>query len=141
MQPDLPIHDLFIRPIREIGEGNHRRLVLLADHDHLLRRFGLSEAVWLGAGGDTGLRVRAIADEVWAVVDGSVEFVWHDLRKDSPTFDRWHHLASIEPTLVLAPFGVAFGVRGLAERSLLMRFATHAEADAGDAELQWEVPA
>lgn len=138
MQPQTAIHDVYIRELSASPEPGIQRVTILVDHDHLLRRFGLSEAVWLASGETTGLRVRAVADELWALLEGSVEFVWHDLRAGSPTRDLWHRLVCAQPTLVLAPFGVAFGARGLAERSLLLRLATHAEADPDDALIPWE---
>jgi hypothetical protein len=138
MQPQTAIHDVYIRELSTSPEAGIQRVTILADHDHLLRRFGLSEAVWLATGEATGLRVRAVADELWALLEGSVEFVWHDLREGSPTRDRWHRLICAQPTLVLAPFGVAFGTRGLAERSMLLRLATHAEVDPDDAAIPWD---
>ncbi len=138
MQPQAAIHDVYIRELSAAHEPGIRRVTILADYDHLLRRFGLSEAVWLGSGEGTGLRVRAVADELWALLEGSVEFVWHDLRPGSPTRDCWQRLVCTQPTLVLAPVGVAFGARGLAERSFLLRLATHAEVDPDDAEFPWE---
>jgi hypothetical protein len=138
MQPHTAIHDMYIRELSASPEAGIQRVTILADHDHLLRRFGLSEAVWLASGEVTGLLVRSVADELWALLEGSVEFVWHDLRAGSPTRDRWHRLVCAQPTLVLAPFGVAFGARGLAERSLLLRLATHAEADPDDTMIPWE---
>ncbi len=138
MLPQSAIHDVYIRELSASDEAGIRRLSILADHDHLLRRFGLSEAVWLVAGQTTGLRVRAVADEVWALMEGSVEFVWHDLRSGSPTRDARLRLTCVQPTLVLAPFGVAFGARGLADRSSLLRLATQAYADPDDAAFLWD---
>ncbi len=134
----MQIHDLFIRPLSESSEPGLRRLPVLSDHDHLLRRFGSCEAISLEADATTGLRLRSVSDEIWALMEGSVEFVWHDLRPGSPTRERWDRLVASEPTLVLAPFGVAFGMRGLAERSWLLRIATHADAAPEDAEFPWD---
>lgn len=138
MPAHIAIHDVYIRELSATDDDGIRRMAILADHDHLLRRFGLSETIWLASGQTTGLRVRAVADELWALLDGSVEFAWHDLRSGSPTQGSWLRLTCTQPTLVLAPFGVAFGARGLGERSSLLRLATHADADADDAAFSWD---
>jgi dTDP-4-dehydrorhamnose 3,5-epimerase-like enzyme len=85
-----------------------------------------------------------VADEVWVLLEGEVEFVWHDLRQDYPSCGVWHRITRAEPTLVLAPFGVAFGVRALGGPALLLRLTTHADDDIaseGDQTLPWEEPA
>lgn len=137
MPARVAIHDVYIRELSASDEAGIRRMTILADHDHLLRRFGLAETIWLAAGQTTGLTVREVADEVWALLEGSVEFVWHDLRSGSPTRDSWLRLTCTQPTLVLAPFGVAFGARGLVDRTSLLRLATHADADPRDASIPW----
>jgi hypothetical protein len=44
-----------------------------------------------------------------------------------------------EPTIVLAPFGVAFGARALDSPALLLRLATHDDHEhEGDQALPWE---
>jgi dTDP-4-dehydrorhamnose 3,5-epimerase-like enzyme len=87
----------------------------------------------------TPLRLRVVADEAWALVEGKVEFVWWDLRAGSPTKNGTHRLLASEPTLVMTPFGVAFGVRVLETSSLLVRATTHDEGEhAGDRILRWE---
>lgn len=135
----FPIHDLFIRRISTIEEPNATRWLALRDTDHLLRRFGQAEVIHALPGPKTLLRLRKVADEVWALIEGQVEFVWHDLRQDSPTFDRWHCLTCDKPTLVLVPFGVAFGYRALADSASLLRLSTHPDGEHdGDQELNWE---
>lgn len=135
----FPIHDLFIRRIPTIEEPNATRLLALRDTDHLLRRFGQAEVVHTLPGSKARLRSREVADEVWALIEGQVEFVWHDLRQDSPTYDRWHRLTCDKPTLVLVPFGVAFGYRALAGSASLLRLTTHSDGEHdGDQELNWE---
>lgn len=138
MTPHVTIHDLYIRELSATDEAGIGRVAILADHDHLLRRFGLCELVTLPVGQTTGLRVRAVADEVWALLEGTVDLAWHDLRSGSPTHGRWMRLTCSQPTLMLVPFGVAFGARGLAERSSMLRLATHAEADPDDAAQAWD---
>ncbi len=71
------------------------------------------------------LRIRETADEVWALLEGRAEFIWHDRREGSPSYDLWHRLTSEEPTVVLVPFGVAFGVRAIGEEALFARLTTH----------------
>jgi dTDP-4-dehydrorhamnose 3,5-epimerase-like enzyme len=134
-----PIHDLFIRELTsEETEGLTKFHVLRAD-DHILRRFGQVQVFRKSPRRSETLCLREVADEVWALIEGKVEFTWHDLRQDSPTHDNRHRLRTETPTLVLAPFGVAFGCRALEDTALLIRLSTHAEgAHSGDREIPWE---
>lgn len=139
MRDALPIHDLFIRHIPAERNGSELRWVALQDGDHLLHRFGLAEVVRVEADFQPALRLRDAADEVWALIEGKVEFRWHDLRSDSPTNGVEHRIVCDTSTLVLAPFGVAFGFRPLGGPALLLRLATHAEGSHdGDRRLSWE---
>ena len=139
MRDALPIHDLFIRRITAERNGSELRWVALQDGDHLLRRFGLAEVVRVEADFQPALRLRGAADEVWALIEGKVEFRWHDLRSDSPTNGVEHNIVCDTSTLVLAPFGVAFGYRPLDGPALLLRLATHAEGTHDDdRRLSWE---
>ena len=104
-----PIHDLYIKNIPPIEETGAIRWPTLRDSDHILRRFGFAEVV--RAHGPSKLHIREVADEVWTLYEGRVEFHWHDLRQNSPTYDNQYHLICDRPTLVLVPFGVAFGYR------------------------------
>jgi dTDP-4-dehydrorhamnose 3,5-epimerase-like enzyme len=134
-----PIHDLHIQSFEAVTESNAIRWPALLDSDHLLRRFGLAEVVRALPGQKSLLRLREVADEVWALIDGHVEFVWHDRRRDSPTIHNWHHLVCDQPTLVLAPFGVAFGYRAFNNPATLLRLATHADGvHDNDQEFPWE---
>jgi dTDP-4-dehydrorhamnose 3,5-epimerase-like enzyme len=88
----------------------------------------LAELVRVNSGEPGELRARPVADEIWILVEGNVEFVWHDLRPDSPSVGRVDRLSCNQPTLVLAPFGVAFGYRALEGAATLLRLATHGES-------------
>jgi hypothetical protein len=139
MEQSLPIHDLFIRSLRFDRKEDHQRMVLLRFEDHLLRRFGTLELLRLEAHSTTPLCVREVADEVWALVEGKVEFIWWDRRPASPTENQTYRLTTAEPTLVLVPFGVAFGVRVTESSCTMIRAATHLyEEHAGDRTLAWE---
>lgn len=135
----LPIHDLYIRSISSKRDGPETRWEALKHEDHLLRRFGFSEVLRVEVDAQPYLSVRSVADEVWALIEGRVEFRWRDLRPDSPTNGAEHRLICEQPTQVLAPFGVAFGLRPLDESALLVRFATHADGlHNGDRRIAWE---
>ncbi len=140
-RPSIP--DLFVRPLeREDAEGL-TRWPALRDIDPLLRRFGLAEVVRMTPEAAPRLRCRASADEVWALLEGQVEFLWQDLRPGSPSHCRQHRLTATTPVLVLAPFGVAFGLRAIDGPALLLRLATHTDDDpeaSGDQELPWPNP-
>jgi dTDP-4-dehydrorhamnose 3,5-epimerase-like enzyme len=115
---------------------------VLQVEDHLLRRFGQVQVIRKSPGRSETLYLREVADEVWAIIEGQVEFAWHDLRQDSPSRGHWHHLHTENPTLVLAPFGVAFGCRALEEPALLIRLSSHTEGiHSGDREMPWEFEA
>lgn len=128
--PLPPIHDLVVLRLAHEDRPSGRHLLLLRWSDHLLRRFALAEAVWVEPGeGEPPLRLRAVADEVWALVEGQAEFVWQDERPTSPTHGVRHRLVCREPTAVLVPFGVAFGVRALGAPALLVRLASHEDGE------------
>jgi len=137
-----PIHDLYIRELALEETEGLTKFHVLSDEDHLLRRFGQVQVIRKSPGRNEILYLREVADEVWALIEGKVEFAWHDLRQDSPTQDHWHHLHTETPTLILAPFGVAFGCRALEDSALLIRLCTHAEGvHSGDREIPWEFEA
>jgi hypothetical protein len=139
MNSPLPIHDLFIQKLETIEEDGRSRLPVLSYDDHLLRRFGYVEMVHIDAMSPKEMQVRAMADEIWALIEGRVRFVWKDLRKTSPTQEETFELIAAEPTLVLAPFGVAFGVEALNDQALLIRLATHVDGtQEEDRKVPWE---
>lgn len=121
----LPIHDLHIQPIDPAPVEGGELLPLLRYSDHLLRRFGAAELVRLPAGGERQQAPRPVADEVWALVRGTVQFEWEDRREGSPTSGARFELKCDRPTQVLVPFGVAFAVRALDGPAELVRLATH----------------
>lgn len=134
-----PIRDLYIRRLQLESQRGGRRMMLLKHEDHLLRRFGVLEVVRLEPRSSTPFMVREIADEVWSLLEGRVEFVWKDLRTGSPTWENLHRHSTSEPTLVLVPFGVAFGVRSARGSSTLVRLATHLDGEhAKDQLLSWD---
>lgn len=135
-----PIPDLFYRPLQREHADGLTRWPILRDTDPLLRRFGLAEVWRMTPQATPALRCRAAADEVWALLEGQVEFIWQDLRPGSPSYGREHRFPARTPTLVLAPFGTAFGLRAIDGPALLMRLATHtddAPEASGDRELPW----
>ena len=142
MNEDHPIHDLFVREIVVESHGFDLHWPALQRDDHLLRRFGFAEVVRASPETEPSLKLRAVADELWALIEGRVAFRWHDMRMDSPTFENKHQIICDRPTLVLAPFGVAFGFQPLEGATLLLRLATHPEGvHDGDRRLPWETPA
>lgn len=124
-----PIHDLFVKALSKEDFASGWRLPMLRYDDHLLRRFGLAEAIQLDARSSLGPQIRRTADELWALVEGQVEFSWEDRREGSPTHGQRHSLRCDQPTLALVPFGVAFSCRALEQPARLIRLATHAEEE------------
>jgi hypothetical protein len=138
---NYPIHDLYIRPLETASEPGLRRWLALCESDQLLRRFGEAEIIRLEPGASPGITLRMVADEAWALLDGAIEAFWQDRRPRSPS--RGAHLRQRfeRPVLLLAPFGVAFGVRALQNGALLARFATYMRRDpecGEDLALPWE---
>lgn len=129
MSDGFAIHDLYARPLAPHSSERGEHWPLLRFEDHLLRRFGLAEFTRVTPNLSPVLRARPIADEVWVLIEGRAEFAWQDIRPGSPTEGRQDRLSCRGPTLVLAPFGVAFGYRALEGEASFLRFATHDEVD------------
>ncbi|MEX2030235.1 MAG: hypothetical protein WD906_04615 [Anaerolineales bacterium] len=129
-QPDSTlIHDLWVQPLptsRSITETRWRLPDGLAPW---LRRYGEAEVIRMAAGAHLAPRVRLVADEVWALLDGEIEVDLQDGRVDSPTGGARMHLHLFEPTLVLVPFGVQSEVSSPTARSWLVRMATHTDTE------------
>ena len=137
MKNSYPIHDLFINKLETNEMEGVTSLPLLSFDDHLLRRFGFAESISLKTSFRGKMKVRAVADEVWACISGKVHFHWWDLRSGSPSYDiRYEYLVE-KPTLVLAPFGVGFGFETHDEPVQMIRFSTHPE---GIHEGDYEIP-
>jgi hypothetical protein len=142
MSETYPIHDLYIKNILPIEESGVIRWPTLRDSDHILRRFGFAEVVRVLPESPLKLHVREVADEVWTLCEGRVEFHWHDLRQNSPTYENRYRLICARLTLMLVPFGVAFGYRVLDGPATLLRLATHGEGiHKGDSQIPWEAEA
>lgn len=120
-----PIHDLFIRSLHIERDSNGATLNVLRYSDHLLRRFGFAEVVFLESDQVRPAELRDVADEVWALVEGSAQFRWLDRRSSSPTRDATYQLDCDQPTLVLVPFGVEFTVEAVGRPAQLLRLSTH----------------
>ena len=101
MPTNYPIHDLYIRELEYREINDLTRLPLLHFEDHLLREFGYSEFVRVRAGTAVNSDVRQVADEVWALIEGTVTFSWKDTRENSPTFNSEHQITSNTPMLML----------------------------------------
>ncbi len=120
-----PIHDLFVRTLHIEQDSSGAKLEVLRHSDHLLRRFGFAEIVFLERDRVRPAELRDIADEAWALVKGNAQFSWRDLRSSSPTREATYQLDCDQPTLVLAPFGVEFTVRAVGGPAQLLRLSTH----------------
>lgn len=128
MTKEFPIHDLWIRPIILDKEGSAGVWHVLDFQDHVLLRLGSVQVVHLPPGAETAVRAYE-SDEVWALIGGRVQCVWKDLRPDSPTLDRVHTEAVDQPKAMLAPFGVAFGVRAIDGEALMLRLMASSEQE------------
>lgn len=121
----FPIHDLFIRPLHIEQDSSGATLDVIRYSDHLLRRFGFAEIVFLESDQVRPAELRNLADEIWALVEGNAQFKWLDRRSSSPTCDATYQLDCDQPTLVLVPFGVEFTVQAVSGSAQLLRLSTH----------------
>jgi hypothetical protein len=123
------IHDLWVQPLPTSRSPSETRWKLPEGLAPWLRRYGEAEVIRMAAGAHLGPRVRLMADEVWALLDGEIEVKMQDGRDDSPTRGAALHLHLIEPTLVLVPFGVQSEVSSPSTRSWIVRMATHTDSE------------
>ncbi len=129
LESPYPIHDMLVRPLKA-RQGPRSRHWPLPDWDEpWLRRYGEAEVIRLGTDGGLPKRLRRMADEVWALLEGEIEVVAVDRRPDSPTHDAELRLHLIDPTLFLIPFGVALQLKAVGRDTWLVRMATHSEAE------------
>ncbi|MGA9531209.1 MAG: hypothetical protein WBR18_00685 [Anaerolineales bacterium] len=125
---NMSVHDALIRPLELERDSGQAHLAIYRFGDHLLHRIGLIELRQIQEDAPYLLRVRSEADELWALVEGDCTFAWVDERDDSPTHGNTQFHTAESPTIVLAPFGVAFGVR-TESTAKLIRLATHDELE------------
>ncbi len=138
MSDNLPIHDLWIHPLALEDEGGVCTWHVLDFDDHVLSRLGSLQALRLLGGTRTPFRVHDTCDEVWGLIEGEANCVWHDLRDGSPSYDTIHRMKLAQPTTLLAPFGVAFGIKAVGGPALLVRVMTLSDEEAGQARvLSW----
>lgn len=133
------IHDILIQTIPREEQRAGWELTALRYSEPLLHRIGAIQVVRLEAGGRTPFRLRERADEVWVLAQGQASFHWHDRRTGSPTADEHQQHRADQPTRVLAPFGVGFGVQAEGAAALLLRLATE-ESEEDQLELAWPEP-
>jgi mannose-6-phosphate isomerase-like protein (cupin superfamily) len=131
------IHDLYTRQLDSQTSQDEQVWTVLQYDDHLLRRFGLAEVIRSEQAEFGHFRVREVADEVWAILEGKAEFLLRDFRETSPTQGLEQIIHCDRPTLCLVPFGVGFAYRSVEGVCLLARLATHADSEhAGDRTIQ-----
>ena len=116
------IHDVVVSQLRP-GPDAPETLAVVSFEDHLLRRFGSALVLRLPAGADFAA-LRETADEVWAILEGTAEFILDDTRPISPTRAARQVLRCESPTRFLLPFGVRLRIRPATE-ALLLRLMTH----------------
>lgn len=122
MEKQLSIPDVYLKELDLVSEG-----ILLDEDDHLLRRFGRCEVVFLDLSRPGLEFVREQADEYWAILDGQAVMDLSDKREDSPSQGEILslNLTADQPVGVLVPFGVSCRLTGTAR---FVRLMTHAPA-------------
>lgn len=132
------IHDVVIRSLPSSEQADSLGQVVYQYADHLLHRVGLVEFIELPPGGSVDPRVRPEADELWALLAGDCTYVWQDRREGSPTSGAQQQHSTVDPTMVLVPYGCAFGLRS-ETGARLIRMATYAEGEgAGVIRIPWD---
>ena len=133
------ISDLLIKPLpsQTIEGGN--LIPLLKFGDHLLRRFGRMDWIHLQPEASIQPFLRQEADEIWIVIRGEIEAHWHDQRPNSPSLGVREERLVDTNSLMLLPFGIAFGCRTGPAECKLLRVMTH-DPDSTDDTLSvsWE---
>lgn len=133
MRVQYPIHDLYFHELDPQEVGDLTRTSILYYDDHLLRRFGYAEFVRAKFGAKYLFQAREVADEVWALIEGAVRFVWKDTRRVSPSFNEEYETSSDKAMLFLVPFGVEFGFEVVGNQdAVLIRLATHSPENLSD---------
>ncbi len=133
------IHDVWIRELSLDRTAYGDRILALRFDDHLLRRFGSLEIIKLAPHSMTEPLLRDEADEVWVLVEGSVQCTWRDTREASPTTGDKMVCNLAQPAQIFVPFGVAFAVQTNDTGAVLLRAATHEPCpDPFDTPLSWE---
>jgi dTDP-4-dehydrorhamnose 3,5-epimerase len=109
-------------------EIRQSRMILVKDEDHLLRRFGQVEVRQVSQSDSADFTLRAVADEIWVLVEGSAEIALVDRRAKSPTEDQALklRLGGEESQGVLIPSGVAYAVYAN-DAAQFVRLCTHAD--------------
>ena len=125
MQNQYPIADLYVFPVQRL-DG---RWKLLADSDHLLRRFGQLEFISLKEKQAISFDPNEEADDIYFTLRGAVRAVLSDLRKESPSYkiDYEIGLNANKPQGLLIPFGVAHSFSTSVGADLL-KVSTHQQA-------------
>ena len=101
------------------------KLSVLKESDHLLRRFGQVDVLFVEDGGMISVH-REAADEIWSVISGSAVFELEDRRDGSPTEGETDliKMSDEAPRALLIPFGVAFQIAS-ENQGVLIRISTH----------------
>lgn len=131
MNPEapLPIHDMLLRPLPAQAGPPGTHWPLPSWDEPWLRRYGEAEVIRLGPDEPAFERMRRVADEVWALLEGEIDVMAEDRRPDSPTHHVQARFHFTEPTLVLIPFGVRLQLKATGPSTWLVRMATHSEAE------------
>jgi dTDP-4-dehydrorhamnose 3,5-epimerase-like enzyme len=123
------IPDLLIERLQIDTEGSHKFTRLLSFDDHMLRRFGQLDLLRKEPNELNELNVRAVADEIWFLVEGAVRCICRDIRPGSLSQGQEVVFEISNPTRVLVPFGVAFGWQATGSSALMLRCSTHQDGD------------
>jgi len=107
-------------------EVKANRIILNSDLGHLLRRLGQVEVRKVLEQDGNEFTLRAVADDVWIPLDGSMDIILVDRRPGSPTEDMSLkiNLDVEDEQGILIPFGVAYSIVSMPDAQML-RLSTH----------------
>lgn len=117
-----------IKRILVHGHDRGNFMEILREDDKLLKKFGQASYTITYPGIIKAFHWHEKQDDLWFVVDGNIQIVLYDLRKDSNTHKQTQVIYAgdlYEKQLVLIPSGVAHGYRVLGnEPATLLYFTT-----------------
>lgn len=128
------ISDVHVFAQTKIDRGR----LILSEDDHLLRRFGKLEIVDISPTDAPLFHLKKSADQIIAIIDGTIQIQLIDLRKQSPSFgsEMSIEIKEIKAQGILIPFGVASSVRSNKQGKILW-LSTHS-GDASSEDLNLE---
>ena len=117
------------------GHDRGNFIEILRDDENLLERFGQASITVTYPGIIKAFHLHEKQDDLWHVINGNMQIVLYDMRKDSKTYKQTQVIYAgdlYEPQLVVIPVGVAHGYRVLGNKPVTLVYFTTKSYDAKD---------